>query len=206
MALASFAADPQASQARSIGDLIATECCSMANSLKRRFSARQPALVDDVGPQPETQAVLDDEQKAADEELQRQIAANFTEALEKSGASPVAIAEACGVTEQAVSNWKRTGKIRTRHLMVVSRLTGWPIQRLLTGETTSAIVTAEPPPPPYGYKDRHQVSDSDWALLQDIKDAQEAPHLAERLQGIRREIESLREFAKRYHPVGSDER
>lgn len=150
--------------------------------------------------------MLDQDQKAADEELQQQIAVNFAAAIEKTGVSPIAIAEACGVTEQAVSNWKRTGKIRTRHLLVVSKLTGWSIQRLLTGAPDTVLIASAPPPPPYGFKDRLQVSDSDWSLLQDIKDAQEAPHLAERIEAIRRELESLRKFAERYQPAGGEER
>jgi len=73
----------------------------------------------------ENQAMLED---------QKQLASNFVAALIESGITPGKVAEACGITEQAVSNWKRTGKIDKKHLPVISRLTGWGVHRLLTGE------------------------------------------------------------------------
>lgn len=104
---------------------------------------------------------------------QRALAANFTKALGETGApSPGRVAEACGVTEQAVSNWKRTGKIASRHLLVVSRLTGWSLSKLLTGE--------DPPPtgPKVNMKER-RMSDSEWATLQHLRVLPEEERLAE---------------------------
>lgn len=71
------------------------------------------------------------------------LATNFRTALEESRVSPKTIAEACDITEQAVSNWKRTGKIANKHLATIARLTDWSVSRLLTGHepATSAPAT-----------------------------------------------------------------
>jgi hypothetical protein len=62
------------------------------------------------------------------------LARNFTLALESSGVRPGDIAAACGITEQAVSNWKRTGKIGSKNLAVVVKLTGWSMEQLFGNE------------------------------------------------------------------------
>lgn len=78
---------------------------------------------------PNNQAVL----KALTPE-QKLLAANFSAALAADGApTPGEIAAACGISEQAVSNWKRSGKISVKNLEVVSRMTGWSVTRLLLG-------------------------------------------------------------------------
>jgi hypothetical protein len=69
--------------------------------------------------------------KAAATPEQLALAANFTRALAESGVAPKAIAEARDITEQAVSNWKRTGKIAREHLPTIASLTGWSVERLL---------------------------------------------------------------------------
>ncbi len=71
---------------------------------------------------------------------QQALAANFTRALAESGIAPKAIAEARDITEQAVSNWKRTGKIAREHLPTIAQLTGWSVERLL------GTVREDPPP------------------------------------------------------------
>jgi transcriptional regulator with XRE-family HTH domain len=38
------------------------------------------------------------------------------------------LAEACGVTPQAVSGWRSTGRLGKRHLMTIARLTGRPVE------------------------------------------------------------------------------
>lgn len=69
--------------------------------------------------------------KAPPSAEQRALAANFTRALAESGIAPKVIAEARDITEQAVSNWKRTGKIAREHLPTIASLTGWSVERLL---------------------------------------------------------------------------
>lgn len=92
---------------------------------------------------------------------QRALAANFSKALaEPKAPSPGAIADKCGVTEQAVSGWKRTGKIKLEHLLVVSELTGWSVHRLCTGRESPHTRTVD-------FNGRH-VSDSDWNTMQDL--------------------------------------
>lgn len=66
---------------------------------------------------------------------QATLAANFTKALAESGIAPKAIAEACDITEQAVSNWKRTGKIAREHLPTIATMTGWTVAQLLQPAT-----------------------------------------------------------------------
>ncbi|MBA3590362.1 hypothetical protein [Methylibium sp.] len=46
-------------------------------------------------------------------------------------------------------------------------------------ETTKAKPRAAPPSPPPGFTDRLEVSPSDWAILQDVKDAVPADELAD---------------------------
>ncbi len=52
---------------------------------------------------------------------------------------PTQVAEACEVTVQAVSNWKRTGKITLHGLTIVSRLSGYSVDQIamtsITDET-----------------------------------------------------------------------
>lgn len=40
----------------------------------------------------------------------------------------VAVAKACGVSKQAVTNWKKDGRIDKKHLPTLSKLTGLPIE------------------------------------------------------------------------------
>lgn len=169
---------------------------SMGPSLKRRFIACQPAVVAGRRAGLQTQAVLDDDQKQRDEAAQKLLAKSFAMALEASGVSPRAIADRCGVSEQAVSNWKRTGKIRSHFLPVISDMTGRSIRWLLTGEEDKS--TAPPAPPPK-FKDRRLVSESDWALLEEIKDAQSSPLLSARLKALREEIKAMRDFAEQHY-------
>jgi hypothetical protein len=97
--------------------------------LKRRFSLCQSPLVALEQGAGQTRAML--KEKAALTPEQVTLAANFTQALRESKASPKAIADACDITEQAVSNWKRTGKIARKYLPIISTHTGWSIERLL---------------------------------------------------------------------------
>lgn len=104
------------------------------------------------------QAMLDDARPLTPE--QKTLAENFTKALEEDGApTPGDIADRCDVTEQAVSNWKRTGKITKKNIAIVSEMTGWSVHRLMTGSDA-----------PSGQRSHaRQVSESDWATLQAVK-------------------------------------
>lgn len=100
--------------------------------LKRRFSFCQPTLVASGLTASDTRAML--KTKDAQTPDQIALAANFTRALAESGVSPKAIADARQITEQAVSNWKRTGKIKREHLPTIAALTGWTVAQLLSAD------------------------------------------------------------------------
>lgn len=62
---------------------------------------------------------------------QARLAKNIAEAMAEKGApTPGNIADRCGISEQAVSNWLRTGKISAKNLATLSSMTGWSVQRL----------------------------------------------------------------------------
>lgn len=52
-----------------------------------------------------------------------------------------ALAEACGVTPQAVNGWRKTGRIAKRHLPKVAELTEKPLEYFL-GETPGGLIAA----------------------------------------------------------------
>jgi len=64
----------------------------------------------------------------------------------------------------------------------------------LPGETK----TQPPPAPPQDYADRHVVSESDWAALQELRDIEAAPPLARKLNELRADLAELKSFAKRF--------
>lgn len=103
---------------------------------------------------------------------QRALAANFTQAMAEKGApTPGDIASRCDVSEQAVSNWKRTGKITKKNLAIVSEMTGWSISKLLTGKDG---------PGPRGSRKSREISESDWQTLQHINVLPHDEQVAER--------------------------
>lgn len=97
------------------------------------------------------------------------------------------LGEKLGVTKGNVSAWE-TGK----HEPSVAQ-----VQRI-------AEVTRRPPPwggpmappSPGDFRDRREVSPSDWTLLQEVKDAMTAPHLARRIEDIREEARAIRALAE----------
>ena len=89
------------------------------------------------------EAMLKEESRR--EQFQRTLAKNFSQALDEGAATPGDIADALGITEQAVSNWKRTGKIATENIPTICRLTGWGVAQLMglaeQHQQTSSVVT-----------------------------------------------------------------
>ncbi len=98
----------------------------------------QALVVAQLLPPVENQAMLEDRK----EEAQRTLAENFAKALAEGRTTPREIAEALDITEQAVSNWKRTGKIATENLPEVARLTGWTIAALMGVPEPSNVADA----------------------------------------------------------------
>lgn len=126
--------------ARSIGEGLES---SIAPILKHRFNFGQPLLVASSLNGFENLAMLN--RKTNPTPAQAALAFNFSKALADSGVSPKAIAEKCDIIEQAVSNWKRTGKISREHLPAIADLTGWTVERLL-GKTASESPPKETEP------------------------------------------------------------
>jgi hypothetical protein len=89
-------------------------------------------------------------------------------------------------------NHKRIGEITARKLERGGKKPeGW-LDRL---EGAPAPGVPAPPPVNERFQDRHEVTPSDWALLQDIKDAMASPRLAQKIAEVRTELSELREFA-----------
>lgn len=61
------------------------------------------------------------------------VAARITQAIEQSGKTAAQIAQACGVTPQAVNGWKKTGRIGKGQLPALAELTGKSVQWLING-------------------------------------------------------------------------
>lgn len=123
-----------------------------------------------------------------------------------------ALAEACGINPVSVNDWVkgRTKTVEGAHLLKAAAFLHinprWLAEgvgpmhadgsthELKAAETTAAYAT--PKPPPINYRDRHEVTPSDWALLQDIKDAMESPRLAKRIEELRDDLKEMREYAE----------
>jgi len=61
-----------------------------------------------------------------------QLAAILAADLSKgSGIDRAALAQECGISNQAISNWIKTGRIKKRYLPVVAKHTGKPLSRYL---------------------------------------------------------------------------
>jgi transcriptional regulator with XRE-family HTH domain len=93
--------------------------------------------------------------------------------------SQQAFANKCGVSRAAVQQWEqKDGTAPSRaHQPAVAKALGISIAELMGG--------SEPRRPHGNFADRHEVSESDWALLQDIKSA-----------AFESEIEAIRQRAR----------
>lgn len=69
------------------------------------------------------------------------MAAAIRSAIEESDLTQKGIADAFGVTEQAVSGWLRTGKVDKRKLPRLAQLTGKPLSHFGMGEPGEAVST-----------------------------------------------------------------
>jgi transcriptional regulator with XRE-family HTH domain len=79
------------------------------------------------------------------------------------------VARRVGVSPPTVSDWisGKIKKIEWAHAVKVADLYGFNAIWVASGE--GPMRASEPPPPPNGFADRHEVSESDWALLQSVK-------------------------------------
>lgn len=67
------------------------------------------------------------------------MAAAIRSAIEESNLTQKGIADAFGVTEQAVSGWLRTGKVDKRKLPMLAQLTGKPLSHFGMGSTSESV-------------------------------------------------------------------
>ncbi len=67
------------------------------------------------------------------------MAAAIRSAIEESSLTQKGVADAFGVTEQAVSGWLRTGKVDKRKLPKLAHLTGKPLSHFGMGETVDVV-------------------------------------------------------------------
>ncbi|WP_414609765.1 LexA family transcriptional regulator [Stenotrophomonas pavanii] len=67
------------------------------------------------------------------------MAAAIRSAIEESPLTQKSVADAFGVTEQAVSGWLRTGKVDKRKLPKLAHLTGKPLSHFGMGETVDVV-------------------------------------------------------------------
>jgi hypothetical protein len=105
------------------------------------------------------------------------------------------LARALETTEQRVNNWKRRG-VPSAQYVEIATILGWSVDRLLGLEEPAEGASSQPPLPPDDFSDRRTVSDSDWMLLQDIKDAMASPRLAKQVAELRTEITAIKELAE----------
>jgi transcriptional regulator with XRE-family HTH domain len=113
----------------------------------------------------------------------------------KAGLTQVQVREALGISQGTLSQLERTST-KSGRVAEFARLYGCDPHWLATGEGITPAAGAPPPKPPRDFSDRHTVSDSDWALLQEIKDMEASPALARRLQELRAELAERMEFAE----------
>jgi hypothetical protein len=111
-------------------------------------------------------------------------------------------------TKSTITNWKTQRDIAAHAIKDVAEIVGRSREWLETGvEVADRRQAAEPPAPPPGFADRRgDISDSDWALLQDIKTAMLAPTYRQQIKeilsnvsGLRRVLEELRARQSREH-------
>ena len=69
----------------------------------------------------------------------QRLAALIRQALDDSDVTDAEISRACGVTKQAVTGWRKTGRVAKKHLPTIARLTKKPVELFLL---------ADPPVPP----------------------------------------------------------
>ena len=118
MAMASAAWPPAVSHARSMAftEPMLKHCCSDSQALLRPLSARQDqAMLDSRKKQQETQ-------KQERTELKERLRTGFPP--KESPVSDAKIATTCGVTPQAIVEWRKTGRIAKHHLPKLATLSG----------------------------------------------------------------------------------
>lgn len=71
---------------------------------------------------------------------QQELADRLVAAMKEADLNLADLARACGVTIQAVHDWRETGRIGKRHLVTIGRLTRKPLEYFLVGLGRAAVV------------------------------------------------------------------
>lgn len=64
---------------------------------------------------------------------QQELAHRFVDAMEEADLGLTDVAKACGVTPQAIYDWRLTGRIGKQHLVTIARITKKPLEYFLVG-------------------------------------------------------------------------
>ena len=73
---------------------------------------------------------------------QQELGERLRDALDAARVSQAELARACNVTDQAVSDWLKTGRIHKQHLVMICYVTKKPLEYFLVGLKTWRRVAA----------------------------------------------------------------
>lgn len=71
---------------------------------------------------------------------QQELAGRLVAAMQEADVNLAELARACGVTIQAVHDWRETGRIGKHHLVTIGRLTRKPLEYFLVGLGRAAAI------------------------------------------------------------------
>jgi len=71
---------------------------------------------------------------------QQELADRLRTAMDEADVNLASMARECGVTIQAVHDWRETGRIGKQHLVTICRMTGKPFEYFLVGLSRAAAV------------------------------------------------------------------
>lgn len=81
-----------------------------------------------------------------------------------------ALAKACGVTKQAITGWRRNGRIAKKHLTTIAAITGKSLEELLQENDSKGSQAVREKPIPYLVKDtRLEAIIEAWTSFSDEK-------------------------------------
>jgi transcriptional regulator with XRE-family HTH domain len=108
-------------------------------------------------------------------------------ARKAAGMTQPQVAERLGMSQGTIAELEKKGQGSSRTIEFAA-LYGVDAGWLATGEESGQVA---PPTPPVGFQDRHEVSDSDWGLLMDVKIAtteKEKQDIRERAAELRAQV------------------
>jgi hypothetical protein len=71
---------------------------------------------------------------------QHELARRFSDAMQEADLGLTDVAKACGVTPQAIYDWRLTGRIGKQHLVTIARITKKPLEYFLVGLGRAALL------------------------------------------------------------------